>query len=136
MAYFTEGWPNLSPLLDPGNLLNPGPIWGFVVLSIFSSLIAFLYRFTHKRHGSPCCQSVFFLMESVFAALLGFFYLTKPFLLWLLLDALWSLVVFCFYRDFQKLNLLTLFDIRTIYIFSKDKIVHAFCSTGIRISLS
>lgn len=72
VAYFTEGWPNLSPLLDPGNLFKPGPIWGFVVLSIFSSLIAFSLQVYAQKGTAPHVVSLSFLMESVFAALFGF----------------------------------------------------------------
>ena len=66
-----EGLPDFEPLLAPIEFAA-NPFWGFVILSIFSSLVAFSLQVYAQQGVAPHVASLIFLMESVFASIFGF----------------------------------------------------------------
>lgn len=63
--------PDFSPLWDFSKVLSPSPLAGFLVLSIFSSMLAFSIQ-VYAQKGTPAhIVSLIFLSESVFSAIFG-----------------------------------------------------------------
>lgn len=63
--------PEFAPLLDFSRALSPSPLAGFLVLSIFSSMLAFSIQ-VYAQKGTPAhIVSLIFLSESVFSAIFG-----------------------------------------------------------------
>jgi len=65
---------SLIPLMDLSQLFRPSPLLGFVVLSLFSSIIAFTFQVHAQKSTPPHVVSLTFLMESIFAALFGYLF--------------------------------------------------------------
>jgi drug/metabolite transporter (DMT)-like permease len=74
VAFLVDGPAPLAPLLDWSSLLVPSPLSGFIVLAIFSSLLAFSIQIYAQKGIRPHVVSLIFLMESVFSAFFGFFF--------------------------------------------------------------
>lgn len=72
-AYFMEGAPDFAPLLN--NLtIGANPFTGFILTSVLSSIVAFSLQVYAQQGLSAHIASLIFLMESVFAALFGYFF--------------------------------------------------------------
>lgn len=70
-TYLFMGPTTLGPLLDLGDLLRPSPLAGFLIVSLFSSMLAFSIQ-VYAQQGTPThIVSLIFLSESVFSALFG-----------------------------------------------------------------
>lgn len=78
-AYIYEGPVSLKPLLNYQNLFVPSALWGFIILSLFSSLLAFTIQVYAQKGTPPHIVSLVFLMESVFAAFFGFYFFDEKF---------------------------------------------------------
>jgi len=73
-AFSFSGVPDLSPLISVDALTLPSALWGFFILSILSSLVAFSIQI-YAQKGIPAhIVSLIFLLESVFSALFGYFF--------------------------------------------------------------
>jgi len=69
-----KGLPDLRPLYSPTALHFPSALWGFFILSILSSLIAFSIQI-YAQKGTPAhIVSLIFLLESVFSAFFGYIF--------------------------------------------------------------
>jgi drug/metabolite transporter (DMT)-like permease len=71
IAWFFEGLPDLSPLLRVEALTEASSLWGFIILAVFSSLVAFTIQIIAQKNISPSTASLIFLGESVFSAFFG-----------------------------------------------------------------
>jgi len=69
-----EGVPDFEPLLNVDALFTTSALVGFIVLSIFSSLLAFSLQVVAQQGIPPHIVSLTFLMESIFAALFGYLF--------------------------------------------------------------
>ncbi len=68
-----EGIPDLAYII-PGNIqFNELVFYGFIILSLFSSLIAFSIQMIAQKDIPPHVVSLVFLMESIFASILGYY---------------------------------------------------------------
>lgn len=76
-AYLLEGPISLKPLLNFSTIENQLVLFGFIILSIMSSLIAFTLQIYAQRGMKPHIVSLCFLMESVFAAFFGFYFFNE-----------------------------------------------------------
>ncbi len=72
LAY--EGVPDFTPLLNTEALFTTSALMGFIVLSIFSSLLAFSLQVVAQQGIPPHIVSLTFLMESIFAAIFGYLF--------------------------------------------------------------
>ncbi len=72
-AYFTEGCVSIAPLFEFQKLGQASSISGFLILSVFSSLVAFSIQISAQKKLRAHTVSLIFLLESVFAALFGYF---------------------------------------------------------------
>lgn len=66
-----EGPISFTPLF---HLEAPSPLLGFLILSVFSSIIAFSFQVYAQQGTPPHIVSLAFLMESIFAAIFGYFF--------------------------------------------------------------
>jgi drug/metabolite transporter (DMT)-like permease len=71
-AALYEGVPSFERALDYTEIFKPSPFLGFVIVAIFSSIIAFSIQVKVQAHIKPHIVSVIFLMESVFASFFGY----------------------------------------------------------------
>lgn len=63
--------PDFTPLMDWSKVFVPSPLAGFLVLSLFSSMLAFSIQ-VFAQKGTPAhIVSLIFLSESVFSAIFG-----------------------------------------------------------------
>lgn len=72
-AWPYEGLPQMGAALDYSRGLT-SPFMGFVVLALFSSIIAFGIQVKVQKEIAPQVVSIIFLMESIFASLFGYFF--------------------------------------------------------------
>lgn len=71
LTYFFVGPTDLTPLFNLSDLLRPSPLAGFLIVSLFSSMLAFSIQ-VYAQQGTPThVVSLIFLSESVFSALFG-----------------------------------------------------------------
>jgi drug/metabolite transporter (DMT)-like permease len=71
LTYIFNGPTDLTPLLNWSDLLRGSPLTGFLIVSIFSSMLAFSIQ-VYAQQGTPThIVSLIFLSESVFSALFG-----------------------------------------------------------------
>jgi len=68
-----EGVPNLDSINFTHEDFNQKVVLGFVILSVFSSLIAFSIQMIAQKEIPSHLVSLIFLMESIFASILGYF---------------------------------------------------------------
>lgn len=73
-ALFVEGPVSLKPLLDAQALSFPSSLYGFIILSIFSSLIAFSLQVYAQKRTPPHVVGLVFLSESIFASIFGYIF--------------------------------------------------------------
>lgn len=73
-GFLLSGPVSLAPLLNFKLILTPSPLLGFVVLSLFSSILAFTFQVHAQKNIPPHVVSLTFLMESIFAALFGYLF--------------------------------------------------------------
>jgi len=66
-----EGFPNISVLFDYSKLFEASSLNGFLILAIFSSLLAFSIQVYAQQGIRPHIVSLIFLMESIFSAIFG-----------------------------------------------------------------
>jgi drug/metabolite transporter (DMT)-like permease len=76
-AFLMEGPINLEPILRAENFTYSGPLMGFIVLGIFSSNIAFTIQAHAQKTIPPHIVGLIFLLESIFAAVLGYYFLNE-----------------------------------------------------------
>lgn len=69
-----DGPVSLAPLLKIDAVSQPSSLWGFVVLSIFSSIIAFSLQVYAQQGIAPHIVSLVFLLESIFATFFGYLF--------------------------------------------------------------
>lgn len=69
-----EGPISLAPL---STFAFPSPLLGFLVLSVFSSIIAFSFQVYAQQGTPPHIVSLAFLMESIFAAIFGYLFFAE-----------------------------------------------------------
>ncbi len=74
LAYMIDGPAKLSPLLEWRQAFSGSTLSGLLILSIFSSLIAFSLQVKAQKTLPPHTASLLFLLESVFAALFGYLF--------------------------------------------------------------
>lgn len=71
LTYLFKGGTDLTALFNWPDLLRPSPLAGFLIVSIFSSMLAFSIQ-VYAQKGTPThVVSLVFLSESVFSALFG-----------------------------------------------------------------
>jgi len=71
-ALIYEGPVTLNPLLKIENLFIASSLSGFVILAIFSSIIAFSMQIFAQKRIPPHIASLVFMMEAIFAAFFGY----------------------------------------------------------------
>ena len=69
-----EGPVSLAPLASFDAITQPSSLWGFIILSIFSSIIAFSLQVYAQQGIAPHIVSLVFLLESIFATLFGYLF--------------------------------------------------------------
>jgi len=67
-----EGPVSLKPLYSFAALSSPSSLWGFIILSVFSSIIAFSLQIYAQQGIAPHIVSLVFLLESIFATIFGY----------------------------------------------------------------
>jgi len=67
-----EGLPSVTPLIPGHEDYNQLILIGFVILSVFSSLVAFSIQMLAQKEIPSHVVSLIFLMESIFASILGY----------------------------------------------------------------
>jgi len=76
-ALLFEGPTSLAPLIAVQDFTSPSSLYGFVILSIFSSLIAFSLQISAQQSIPPHIVSLLFLTESIFAAFFGYLFFNE-----------------------------------------------------------
>ena len=74
LGLLLDGVPNLSPLMNKEALIFPSSLYGFLLLSIFSSLIAFSFQMAAQKRTPAHVVGLIFLSESLFASLSGWIF--------------------------------------------------------------
>ncbi|EQC45451.1 DMT family transporter [Bacteriovorax sp. Seq25_V] len=74
IALVFEGPVSLAPLINAKALIFPSSLYGFIILSIFSSLIAFSLQIYAQKKTPPHIVGLVFLSESIFASIFGYFF--------------------------------------------------------------
>ncbi len=69
-----EGPPDLSPLFKSSALIFPSSLYGFLLLSIFSSLVAFSFQMAAQKRIAAHIVGLIFLSESLFASASGWIF--------------------------------------------------------------
>ncbi len=87
-----KGPPPLAPLFEFSRILSPSPIAGFLILAIFSSMIAFSIQVYAQQRIRAHVVSLVFLSESVFSAIFGVVFFSEYLSLTALFGALLVLV--------------------------------------------
>jgi len=64
----------LEPLLDLSQLTRPSSLLGFLILSVFSSILAFMFQIVAQKKIKPHIASLIFLLECIFAAIFGYLF--------------------------------------------------------------
>lgn len=72
-----EPFPSLAPLTNYDNESSLLTIFGFFILVVFSSIVAFGIQVNVQKKIKPHLVSLIFLTESVFAALFGYFFFNE-----------------------------------------------------------
>ncbi len=72
-ALIAEGGVPIEPLLRFQELGQASTISGFLILSVFSSLVAFTIQISAQKKLRAHIVSLIFLLESVFASIFGYF---------------------------------------------------------------
>jgi drug/metabolite transporter (DMT)-like permease len=76
VALAVKGPMDMAPIYEAvssiENLSRPSSFWGFIILGLFSSLIAFSIQISAQKRIPASIVGLIFLMESVFAALFGY----------------------------------------------------------------
>ena len=81
-ALLYEGPVSLAPLYSESAFQMESALTGFIILSIFSSIVAFSLQVYAQQGIAPHIVSLIFLMESIFAAIFGYVFFTET-LSWL-----------------------------------------------------
>jgi drug/metabolite transporter (DMT)-like permease len=68
-----EGLPDITYIIPTHENFNSLVFYGFIILSVFSSLVAFSIQMIAQKDIPPHVVSLVFLMESIFASILGYF---------------------------------------------------------------
>ena len=71
LGLFLEGPVSLAPLFKASALTFPSSLMGFVILSVFSSFIAFSLQIFAQKRTPPHIVGLVFLSESIFASIFG-----------------------------------------------------------------
>jgi len=72
-----EDIPSLAPLVQFSKIGQASPITGFIILSVFSSLIAFGIQVIVQKDIPAHIVSLIFLSEAVFASIFGYFFFSE-----------------------------------------------------------
>ncbi len=84
LGYLLEGPPDFAPLFRPEALEFPSSLYGFAVVGVFSSLIAFTIQVYAQKGTRPHIVALIFLLESVFSAWFGYLFFQET-LTWMAL---------------------------------------------------
>ncbi|MFT6631404.1 MAG: drug/metabolite transporter (DMT)-like permease [Bacteriovoracaceae bacterium] len=76
-ALIMEGPLNLEPILRPLTNDFSTPLIGFIILGVFSSNIAFTIQAHAQKTIPPHIVGLIFLLESIFAAVFGYYFLSE-----------------------------------------------------------
>ena len=76
-ALLYEGPVSLDPLYSEKAFQLESALTGFIILSIFSSIIAFSLQVYAQQGIAPHVVSLIFLMESIFAAIFGYVFFSE-----------------------------------------------------------
>ena len=76
-ALIYEGPVSLAPLYSSQALQLHSALSGFIILSVFSSIIAFSLQVYAQKGIAPHIVSLIFLMESIFATLFGYLFFNE-----------------------------------------------------------
>jgi drug/metabolite transporter (DMT)-like permease len=71
LGLLLEGPVSLAPLFKSTALVFPSSLIGFIILSVFSSLIAFSLQIFAQKRTPPHIVGLVFLSESIFASIFG-----------------------------------------------------------------
>lgn len=74
ISFMAEGVPNLAPLFLEENKLA---LYGILFLGVFSSVLAFSIQLIAQKRIAPHIAGFFFLLESPFAAVFGYYLLQE-----------------------------------------------------------
>ncbi len=77
VSYIVDGAPNFAPLINFSEIGKASSISGFIILSFFSTILAFSIQIVAQKKISSHIASFVFLMESVFAAVFGYLFLNE-----------------------------------------------------------
>ena len=72
-----KGLPSFESALRVNDISKQSPFLGFIILAVFSSIIAFGIQVKVQKKIKPHIVSVIFLMESVFASLFGYIFFNE-----------------------------------------------------------
>lgn len=71
LGLLLEGPVSLSPIFSQAALIFPSSLYGFLVLAVFSSLVAFSLQIYAQKRTPPHIVGLVFLSESIFASIFG-----------------------------------------------------------------
>jgi drug/metabolite transporter (DMT)-like permease len=74
LSFAMEGYVQISPLFEPQNSLA---LYGILFLGFFSSVLAFSIQLIAQKKIAPHIAGFFFLLESPFAAVFGYYFLQE-----------------------------------------------------------
>jgi len=77
VGFLFEDLPSFDPLLNFSNFFIASPLLGFLILSFFSSFLAFSIQVFIQKSISAHIVSLTFLAESVFAAFFGYYFFNE-----------------------------------------------------------
>ena len=76
-ALLYEGPVSLAPLYSEAAFQMESALTGFIILSVFSSIVAFSLQVYAQQGIAPHIVSLIFLMESIFAAIFGYMFFNE-----------------------------------------------------------
>tara|TARA_R110002072_G_scaffold276051_1_gene437653 strand:+ start:420656 stop:421558 length:903 start_codon:yes stop_codon:yes gene_type:complete len=69
---YYEGMPALEKLITENSYIFGSSLWGFIILALFSSILAFSIQVYAQKGIAPHIVGLVFLMESVFSTFFGY----------------------------------------------------------------
>jgi drug/metabolite transporter (DMT)-like permease len=70
-----EKMPSFEPLFDISSIFRPSPLSGMIIISIFSTLVAFTLQLVAQKNIKSHIASMIFLLEAISAAFFGYLFL-------------------------------------------------------------
>ncbi len=74
LGLILDGIPDLTPLISNKALIFPSSLYGFILLSVFSSLVAFSLQMEAQKKIPAHIVGIVFLSESIFASISGWLF--------------------------------------------------------------